>query len=108
MEKYGSGTNKSPDNEEMDKRFNTGGNDSDYDGGQPTDSSSESAGSIKSNSENKSGESEEKEKDKDKDKDKGNSFNRGGNDSDYDGGHPADTQQGSKGRVESNGENPQK
>ncbi len=67
--------------------FNAGGNDSDYDGGQPKDTSPGSEGRVDADST----EAEEKENKK--------SFNSGGNDSDYDGGQPQDAQPGSEGRV---------
>lgn len=54
-------------------QFNSGNNESDYDGGHPGDGFSEEA-------EQESEKSEEK-----------NSFNAGNNDSDYDGGHPGDS-----------------
>ena len=78
------------------KGFNTGGNDSDYDGGHPKDVYPESRGRIDSKEEQQSqGQENPEEKDAE-------SFNSGGNDSDYDGGHPKDVFPESKGRINSN------
>ena len=65
------------------KKFNAGGNSSDYDGGQPQDSIPGSEGRV--------GEKQATEK---------KAFNSGGNDSDYDGGHPKDAHKGSDGRID--------
>jgi hypothetical protein len=69
------------------KNFNTGGNDSDYDGGHPEDALSR----------------EQKEKQQKHQTD--DSYNAGGNDSDYDGGHPEDVKPDSEGRIGSKDEN---
>ncbi|MGM0896281.1 MAG: hypothetical protein ACQEV0_00195 [Bacillota bacterium] len=81
-----------PENQESieteDKKFNAGGNSSDYDGGQPQDSLQGSEGRVdeKQSTEKKGREKKE--------------FNAGGNDSDYDGGHPKDTKKDSEGRID--------
>ena len=61
-------------------KFNSGNNESDFDGGQPQDAFSTSENQVDS-------ENQKKQKDK-----KEKSFNEGGNDSDYDGGHPGDAE----------------
>ena len=70
------------------KKFNAGGNSSDYDGGQPQDSIRGSVGRV---DEKQSIEKKQQQK---------KEFNAGGNDSDYDGGHPKDANKGSEGRIE--------
>ncbi|MDE0583961.1 hypothetical protein ON064_13070 [Planococcus sp. A6] len=69
------------------KKFNAGGNSSDYDGGQPQDSIPGSEGRVGETKENA-------QKDRQK-----KAFNAGGNDSDYDGGHPKDAVENSEGRI---------
>ncbi|MFC4713286.1 hypothetical protein [Planococcus dechangensis] len=61
-------------------KFNSGDNDSDYDGGHPQDAFSTSEDEAKSGNSKKKKDMKEK------------SFNEGGNDSDYDGGHPKDAE----------------
>ncbi|ANU20384.1 hypothetical protein BBI15_09230 [Planococcus plakortidis] len=83
-----------PENHEIpdkeDKKFNAGGNSSDYDGGQPQDSIPGSEGRVDGKpSAEKKGQQKKK-------------FNAGGNDSDYDGGHPKDANKPSEGRIEEN------
>lgn len=70
-------------NADEDKDFNAGGNASDYDGGHPGDSHSETDDDLKSGEEYA-----RRQHGKDEIEDK--SFNAGDNDSDYDGGHPKD------------------
>ncbi|MEZ0481795.1 hypothetical protein [Planococcus sp. SSTMD024] len=70
------------------KRFNAGGNSSDYDGGQPQDGFPGSEGRV----DERQGMEDEKRQRKE--------FNAGGNDSDYDGGHPQDTKKDSEGRID--------
>lgn len=65
------------DSNESLPKFNTGSNDSDYDGGHPKDGSSESKERTDS--------TEEQQEPKESNS---KSFNSGENDSDYDGGHP--------------------
>ncbi|MFP3324028.1 hypothetical protein R0K05_13130 [Planococcus sp. SIMBA_160] len=77
---------ENPDTE--DKKFNAGGNSSDYDGGQPRDSIPGSEGRV-----GETPESAEKVQEK-------KAFNAGGNDSDYDGGNPKDSQEDSEGRID--------
>ena len=72
------------------KKFNAGGNGSDYDGGQPQDSIPGSEGRVGEKQETKKKQSQKKE------------FNAGGKDSDYDGGHPKDTKKDSEGRIDKN------
>ena len=69
---------------------NAGGNDSDYDGGHPSDSESH----------DKHGE-EYARRQHGKDEIDTASFNQGGNDSDYDGGHPSDSTGSSIGKIDS-------
>ncbi|ALS76070.1 hypothetical protein AUC31_13075 [Planococcus rifietoensis] len=80
-----------PENHEIpdkeDKKFNAGGNSSDYDGGQPQDSIPGSEGRVGETKESAQKELQKKE------------FNAGGNDSDYDGGHPKDAKENSEGRI---------
>lgn len=72
-----------PDSREAKKRFNAGGNDSDYDGGHPGDAVAK----------------KHKPNEKLREHSTGNSYNSGGNDSDYDGGHPEDVKPESEGRI---------
>ncbi|MCM3610138.1 hypothetical protein M4S82_02680 [Planococcus sp. MERTA32b] len=83
---------KSEATEETD--FNTGGNDSDYDGGHPKDSKSDSDGRIKSGE-------EYARRQHGKDEIGDEAFNAGGNASDYDGGHPEDSSSDSEGKIDS-------
>lgn len=66
------------------KNMNAGGNDSDYDGGHPSDSDPESDARIKNGE-------EYARRQHGKDEIDTSSFNEGSNDSDYDGGHPEDS-----------------
>lgn len=84
------------------KDFNAGGNDSDYDGGQPKDVYPESEGRIDSGEENVNKRKENAPQSEEKP-----SFNAGGNDSDYDGGHPKDVNSESEGRIDSSDKNPE-
>lgn len=70
------------------KKFNAGGNNSDYDGGQPQDGIQGSEGRVDEKQATEKKEQQKKE------------FNAGGNDSDYDGGHPKDANKGSEGRID--------
>lgn len=72
--------------------FNTGGNASDYDGGQPADTKTGNPGRIHSDEDGHSG---------NKDSSSEKEFNAGGGDSDYDGGHPEDVKKNSAGRIHS-------
>lgn len=66
------------------KKFNSGGNASDYDGGHPNSSQSDNEDQLKNGEQyarRQHGKDEIEER----------SFNAGGNDSDYDGGHPKDS-----------------
>lgn len=82
-------------NLDSEKNFNTGGNDSDYDGGHPQDVSPQSDSQINSSEERLNREEESRSEDA------ANAFNAGGNDSDYDGGHPEDVSSESKGSINS-------
>lgn len=73
------------------KKFNSGGNASDYDGGHPKGSQSDNEDPLKNGEQyarRQHGKDEIEER----------SFNAGGNDSDYDGGHPKDSTSKSKGK----------
>ena len=90
------GKKNNVNSEKAKTQFNTGGNDSDYDGGHPKDVSAESEGRIRSEKE------QARHKEDQEENAQSNSFNSGGNNSDYDGGHPKDAKPGSEGRVDSN------
>ena len=76
-----------------DKKFNAGGNASDYDGGHPEDGKPEEDPT-------KNGESYARRQ-HGKDEIEDRSFNEGGNASDYDGGHPQDSSEDSEGKIDS-------
>ncbi|ANU09842.1 hypothetical protein A1A1_05067 [Planococcus antarcticus DSM 14505] len=73
------------DSEKVETQSNTGKNDSDYDGGHPSDTSNE----------------EHKFKENEQEHSASDSYNSGKNDSDYDGGHPADVNPKSGNQVSS-------
>lgn len=70
-------------------QFNSGGNESDYDGGHPEESSVQA----------------DENKQSQKNSPASNSYNSGGNDSDYDGGHPEDAKSENEGHISSEDKN---
>jgi len=94
MEKEGN-QNLNREANEKENEFNAGGNNSDYDGGHPSDVSPQSDSQINSTEERLNREEESRSEDA------ANSFNAGGNDSDYDGGHPDDVSPASEGSINS-------